>query len=241
MDKAHRETDRVLAITIKKLLVGKFDEMNLLFIGMALSSPISRTVLARRLKKEIAKVADDFTVFILAMLVIHLSEITSMAEYCYSLNTNYMNRELGVKSKGKFKPRTLGKGLKKRIKEQTRKELTKMVRDGKSNDDIQKRLDAITKRYRSLSVTIAKSEATRAENQARLDVMLEAEKQGKKLLKMWNAILDLRTRDSHRLINKQKRPLEEKFSNGCRFPGDPDAPLQEVVNCRCWLTAVKGV
>jgi len=237
MDKAHREVDRILAETLKKLTVGKFDELNLPEITVVLSAAQR----VRRLKKEIDKLVDDFTVFILAMLTIHLSEINSMAQFCYSLNTDYMSNELDIESKGTFKTRNIGKGMKGRIERQTRKEITKMVRDNKTNDDIQKRLDAIARKYRALSVTMAKGEATRAENQARLDVMFDAEKQGQKLIKVWNAILDLVTRDSHRKVNKEKRPLKEKFSNGCRFPGDPDAPLWEVVNCRCWLTAEKIV
>ena len=36
--------------------------------------------------------------------------------------------------------------------------------------------------------------------------------------------------------------MGEKFSNGCRYPGDPQAPYAEICNCRCTLVvAVDGI
>lgn len=31
-------------------------------------------------------------------------------------------------------------------------------------------------------------------------------------------------------------PIDAKFSNGLRFPRDPDGPADEVINCRCVCT-----
>lgn len=58
----------------------------------------------------------------------------------------------------------------------------------------------------------------------------------------WLATLDARTRHSHRQLGGERREVGEKFSNGCRYPGDPQAPYAEVCNCRCTLVAaVDGV
>lgn len=42
-----------------------------------------------------------------------------------------------------------------------------------------------------------------------------------------------RTRESHRRVDGEIRELDEKFSNGLMFPGDPNGSAAEVVNCRC--------
>ena len=53
----------------------------------------------------------------------------------------------------------------------------------------------------------------------------------------WLASLDTRTRHSHRRVDGERVAVGEKFSNGCRWPGDPNAPYSEVMNCRCTLVA----
>lgn len=53
------------------------------------------------------------------------------------------------------------------------------------------------------------------------------------VMKGWSAANDHRTRHTHRLVNNQWVEEDEKFSNGLLFPGDPEAPAKEVINCRC--------
>lgn len=57
------------------------------------------------------------------------------------------------------------------------------------------------------------------------------------LEKEWMATLDGRTRHSHAVLDGEHVPNNKKFSNGCRFPGDPQGPAAEVYNCRCTLVA----
>lgn len=65
---------------------------------------------------------------------------------------------------------------------------------------------------------------------------------GIKLKKEWLATLDARTRHSHAMLDGEQVAQDKKFSNGCRYPGDPQGPAWEIYNCRCTLiAAVDGV
>ena len=99
-----------------------------------------------------------------------------------------------------------------------------------------------TKKDRNAAVRNARTATTNAENAGRCDSYERAEKMGIKLKQVWLAALDGRTRDSHRKLDGEKISVGEKFSNGLRFPGDPQGAAHEVWNCRCTLIAeVDGV
>ena len=59
--------------------------------------------------------------------------------------------------------------------------------------------------------------------------------------KKWSAVMDGDTRDAHRDINGQERPIDERFSNGLLYPGDPSGPPEQIINCRCVLMPGKTV
>lgn len=50
---------------------------------------------------------------------------------------------------------------------------------------------------------------------------------------MWISADDERTRESHLEINGEIIRLGDTYSNGLRFPGDTDGPIEEWINCRC--------
>lgn len=54
----------------------------------------------------------------------------------------------------------------------------------------------------------------------------------------WVTSGDERVRSTHASINGQVREIGKKFSNGLLFPGDPNGPASEVVNCRCIVIVV---
>ena len=83
----------------------------------------------------------------------------------------------------------------------------------------------------------ARTAVTGAENAGRIDSYKRAESMGIKMKQVWMATLDGRTRDSHRHMDGEKQDVGEKFSNGCRFPGDPQGKPGEIYNCRCTLVA----
>ncbi len=54
-------------------------------------------------------------------------------------------------------------------------------------------------------------------------------------VKEWLTAEDDRVRDTHAEIDGEQQPVTGIFTNGCRFPGDPNGPPEEVWNCRCTL------
>ena len=50
---------------------------------------------------------------------------------------------------------------------------------------------------------------------------------------MWISADDERTRESHLEINGEIIRLGDTYSNGLKYPGDTDGPIEEWINCRC--------
>lgn len=128
-------------------------------------------------------------------------------------------------------------------KKQITASVTSSILQGKSikhmADDLQKR---ITTMSRNSAIRTARTAVTGAQNAGRMDSYAAAEKMGIKLKKEWLATLDARTRHSHAMLDGEQVAQDKKFSNGCRFPGDPQGPPWEIYNCRCTLiAAVDGV
>lgn len=128
-------------------------------------------------------------------------------------------------------------------KKQITASVTSSILQGKSikhmSDDLQKR---ITTMSRDSAIRTARTAVTGAQNAGRMDSYAAAEKMGIKLKKRWVATLDSRTRHTHAMLDGEQVAQDKKFSNGCRFPGDPQGPPWEIYNCRCTLiAAVEGV
>lgn len=51
----------------------------------------------------------------------------------------------------------------------------------------------------------------------------------------WVSMRDKRVRDSHDELDGKSRRVGQEFKPGLKFPRDPNAPIAEVANCRCWL------
>lgn len=96
----------------------------------------------------------------------------------------------------------------------------------------------------SRAETIARTEGVRISNIARREALTQAlETMGvskTQVRRTWNSSDDKRTRDSHRSMDGQEVGMEEPFKSGAghslMFPGDPSAPAEEVINCRCVVT-----
>jgi uncharacterized protein with gpF-like domain len=86
---------------------------------------------------------------------------------------------------------------------------------------------------------IAITETTLASNTGGLEVFRAA---GVKE-KQWVTQLDTSVRHTHKNAHGQTKNLDEKFEVGghsLAYPGDPDGPEIETVNCRCRVAPVRG-
>jgi 2'-5' RNA ligase len=86
---------------------------------------------------------------------------------------------------------------------------------------------------------IARTETILAYNQGAFDAALASQEVGgPELTKEWLATTDERTRHTHEAADGQVVGLREPFRIGgalMQFPGDPEGPPQETINCRCTL------
>ena len=82
---------------------------------------------------------------------------------------------------------------------------------------------------------IARTEGHRIQCQAGMDACYKAKEKGADVVKQWSSTLDAKTRNSHIDVDGQIREVDEPFSNGLMFPGDPSGGAAEVCNCRCAL------
>lgn len=85
------------------------------------------------------------------------------------------------------------------------------------------------------ALNIARTEGHRIQCQSGFDALYKARDKGADITKQWDSTLDGVTRPSHRQVDGEIRELDEEFSNGLLFPGDPDGAAEEVCNCRCAL------
>lgn len=124
-------------------------------------------------------------------------------------------------------------------KKQITASVTSSILQGKSikhmADDLQSRIVTMN---RDSAIRTARTAVTGAQNAGRMDSYFAAEKMGIKCRKEWMATLDGRTRHSHAMLDGEVVDNDKNFSNGCRFPGDPQGRPEEIYNCRCTLVSV---
>lgn len=119
--------------------------------------------------------------------------------------------------------------------------ITQGVLTGDSIPDIARRLGGVADMNETAAIRNARTYTTAAENKGRTDSYIRAQNMGIELEQEWIATLDQRTRSSHRHLDGERVKIGAKFSNGCRYPGDPEGRPEEIYNCRCTLVAaLKG-
>lgn len=133
------------------------------------------------------------------------------------------------------------------------------LRDGRSDKSIRRairdgtplpagQVDRMVDRYRNNYIryraeVIGRTEALRSAHQGNEEMYQQAIDDGQiepqKLVRRWVTASDERVRSSHSSLNGVKKPLGESwqgFNGELRYPGDPDAPASETVQCRCAIS-----
>ena len=121
----------------------------------------------------------------------------------------------------------------KKLKKTITQEISRGIASSLPYSDIARNISSVSKAPLSRAKTIARTEGHRIQQTSARDAQYAAKKKGADVVKQWDAALDGRTRDSHARVDGEIRELDEKFSNGLMFPGDPSGGAAEVVNCRC--------
>lgn len=120
-----------------------------------------------------------------------------------------------------------------KLKKVITQEISRGIASGLSYRDIARNINHASGSGLYNAKRIARTEGHRIQQTSTRDAQYAAKAKGADVVKQWDAALDARTRDSHARVDGEIRELDEKFSNGLRFPGDPSGSAAEVINCRC--------
>lgn len=123
------------------------------------------------------------------------------------------------------------------------------VRKAVAADEPVPNIDKMVAAYRNRALRyrgelVGRTEAHTALNAGRAEAMRQAIAAGHvradQVVATWWAIMDGRERDSHAAMIGQTQPFGRPFISGLgnrlAFPGDPSAPAEDRINCRCSTT-----
>ncbi|MBX4215804.1 phage head morphogenesis protein, partial [Candidatus Parcubacteria bacterium] len=115
-----------------------------------------------------------------------------------------------------------------------RDQLREALAQGESTASVAKRIESVFDAARGYrSEAIARTEVVGASNKGAMEMYTQAGVQKTE----WVSSRDEKVRDSHQ-IDGQVRGTGDDFSNGLEFPGDPNGPADEVINCRCTIAPI---
>lgn len=266
MDKMHKLTDKLLLDMERKLQkeykkVFKKSQKELFsFISNVKKLPLTSTWQERLSEFKKYNKLNNFIAFIVELISsqnkITVQDINNLTREIYIDNRNWELYNISKLSKILFKKKSKKDILKEfkdtgspfyqiaidtikdksNIKNKIEREITEGIMKGEDIEKLSNRVLGVINTNYSNAIKIARTEVTRLENLARYESMLEAQKKGLNIKKQWIATKDQRTRDRHREAMLEIRDLDKRFSTECLYPGDPSAPANQTVNCRCTMT-----
>lgn len=123
-------------------------------------------------------------------------------------------------------------------------EISEGTNQGETRQQIAARVDKVlswtgSERWPNRAKVIAQTEVTRAYGAGTMAAGIEqARVTGRQLTKRWDTKDDNRVRSPHQAVDGQTIPVWQPFyveDVPMMFPGDPSAPPELVINCRCEL------
>lgn len=124
-----------------------------------------------------------------------------------------------------------------KLKKTISAEITRGIAAGYSYGEMAQGIALMTKAPLSRARTIVRTEAGRVQEQANFDAAQKAKAAGADVVKQWSAVLDGKTRDTHRELDHQIREMDKPFEIGGKkamYPHDFGDPAEDC-NCRCTL------
>lgn len=128
-------------------------------------------------------------------------------------------------------------------KDQINNVITHAIVQGEDIPTISKKLQTVVHMDKTTATRTARTAMTYAENLGRDESYENLKAKGLPVRKRWNAVIDERTRDTHRQLNGTYANKDDLFGEGIldvllRCPADPTGEPQEIYNCRCRLGVV---
>jgi SPP1 gp7 family putative phage head morphogenesis protein len=121
------------------------------------------------------------------------------------------------------------------MKTDLRRVLSRGIKEGLGPKEIARNMkDIVNPKYRA--ERIARTETLTSSSFARH----KGHKDLGATSKQWTTAEDELVRDAHTDVDGEVVPIDQKFSNGLMFPGDPNGPADQVINCRCAEAPVSG-
>jgi len=110
------------------------------------------------------------------------------------------------------------------------------IEEGLNQYDLTKRInEALGGMAKSRAAAIARTETTGAFNAGHQAAFTSL---GDQITgKIWLAVMDEHTRESHAALNGKLVAVDGEFDIGGRFPGEVSLPPEDRINCRCTVVA----
>ena len=131
---------------------------------------------------------------------------------------------------------TMGKDMT-ALKKTVAEEVTRGIATGQMYSEIARNIRYAAGIPLRRAKTIARTEASRVQEQATFDAATEAKASGADVVKQWSSRRDGQTRDTHRMLDGQVREVNEPFTvNGKKAMHPHGFGVAELdINCRCTM------